>query len=89
MAGPGEDDKLAENWNPGSGADGEVSSDWAAMLETEPSRPQAGGGADRVLNQDEIDSLLGFDAKTSASVELTGVQALINSALVSLSLIHI
>ncbi len=83
MAGPGDDDKLAENWNPGGGADGEVSADWAAMLEAEPAKAQAGGGPDRVLNQDEIDSLLGFDAKTSASVELTGVQALINSALVS------
>ena len=48
-------------------------------------RKAAGGdeGADRVLNQDEIDSLLGFDASTPARVELTGVQALINSALVS------
>ncbi|HVW93536.1 MAG TPA: flagellar motor switch protein FliM [Devosia sp.] len=45
----------------------------------------AGGddGADRVLNQDEIDSLLGFDATAGGDVELTGVQALINSALVS------
>ena len=42
-----------------------------------------GGAADRVLNQDEIDSLLGFDANAGSNVELTGVQALINSALVS------
>ncbi len=42
-----------------------------------------GGGADRVLNQDEIDNLLGFDPSPAAKVELTGVQALINSALVS------
>ncbi|HVW92723.1 MAG TPA: flagellar motor switch protein FliM [Devosia sp.] len=41
------------------------------------------GGPDRVLNQDEIDSLLGFDASAGGDVELTGVQALINSALVS------
>ncbi len=34
-------------------------------------------------NQDEIDSLLGFDASSTSNVELTGVQALINSALVS------
>ena len=38
---------------------------------------------DRVLNQDEIDSLLGFDPNAGGSVELSGVQALINSALVS------
>ncbi|WP_404403229.1 flagellar motor switch protein FliM [Pelagibacterium halotolerans] len=58
-----------------------LSEDWAAMLEAE-----AGGGPDsddRVLNQDEIDSLLGFDSSASANVELSGVRALINSALVS------
>ena len=36
-----------------------------------------------MLNQDEIDSLLGFDPNAGGNVELTGVQALINSALVS------
>ncbi|MEO8756478.1 MAG: flagellar motor switch protein FliM [Devosia sp.] len=83
MAGPGDQDKLAENWNP-AGADGEgISSDWAAMLEADPSKPSVEDGTDRVLNQDEIDSLLGFDANTASTVELTGVQALINSALVS------
>jgi flagellar motor switch protein FliM len=83
MAGPGDDDKLAENWNP-AGAEGEgLSADWAAMLDQEPGKPADADSTDRVLNQDEIDSLLGFDASTAANVELTGVQALINSALVS------
>ncbi len=82
MAEPGEDDKLAENWNPaGEGAEG-VSTDWAAMLEADTAK-SAAEPADRKLNQDEIDSLLGFDASTASKVELTGVQALINSALVS------
>ncbi|HEY8596377.1 MAG TPA: flagellar motor switch protein FliM [Devosiaceae bacterium] len=40
-------------------------------------------GGDRVLNQDEIDSLLGFDPNAGSDVELSGVQSLINSALVS------
>ena len=85
MAGPGDQDKLAETWNPNVAADGDsISADWASMLENDG----AGGGqvtesSDRVLNQDEIDSLLGFDANTSSNVELTGVQALIDSALVS------
>jgi flagellar motor switch protein FliM len=83
MAEPGEQDKLADNWNPTAGADSDgISADWAAMLESDPTKG-AGEGADRVLNQDEIDSLLGFDASTSSAVEITGVQALINSALVS------
>ena len=83
MAGPGDEDKLADDWNPaGSGGDDPMSADWAAMLESTPSA--AGEDqADRVLNQVEIDSLLGFDSNTNLGVELTGVQALINSALVS------
>jgi len=86
MAGPDDQDKLAENWNPGGSAadaDGGISADWATMLESDSSKAQGQDGTDRVLNQDEIDSLLGFDASTSSNVELTGVQALINSALVS------
>ncbi len=83
MAEPGDQDKLAENWNPTAGADEAISADWAAMLEADPTKVAAGDGTDRVLNQDEIDSLLGFDANTASTVELTGVQALINSALVS------
>ena len=84
MAGPNEQDKLAEDWNPAGDTEGDgLSADWAAMLEADSAKGPAGEGADRVLNQDEIDSLLGFDASTSSAVELTGVQALINSALVS------
>ncbi|MEO6396261.1 MAG: flagellar motor switch protein FliM [Devosia sp.] len=46
--------------------------------------PKTETAEDRVLNQDEIDSLLGFDpASVPKGVVLTGVQALINSALVS------
>jgi flagellar motor switch protein FliM len=80
----GEQDKLAEDWNPTGAAESDgLSADWAAMLESDAGKGPGGEGADRVLNQDEIDSLLGFDASTSSAVELTGVQALINSALVS------
>jgi flagellar motor switch protein FliM len=97
MAGPTEQDKLADEW----GLDGVVTAgdgvneddmtdeekaaaaaaEWAAMIEGTDA--DGDGGADRVLNQDEIDSLLGFDASVGSNVELTGVQALINSALVS------
>lgn len=99
MAGPSEQDKLSDDWGlddldmSGTGA-AEVAeedmteeekaaaaaAEWAAMLE---GTDADGEGADRVLNQDEIDSLLGFDAAVGSTVELTGVQALINSALVS------
>src|SRR5258706_1958652 len=43
----------------------------------------AEGASERILNQDEIDSLLGFDLSEEESGERTGIRAIINSALVS------
>jgi flagellar motor switch protein FliM len=83
MAEPGEQDKLTDDWSTGpSPSDDEaaITAEWAAMLEADSAD---GGASDRVLNQDEIDSLLGFDPNAGGVAELTGVQALINSALVS------
>lgn len=95
MAGPSDQDKLSEEWGldealaavSSSAAtdapdDDAISAEWAAMLDADSAKAE-GDGADRVLNQDEIDSLLGFDPKAGSNVELSGVQALINSALVS------
>ena len=45
--------------------------------------PDTGGTAERVLNQDEIDSLLGFDVNSEQMQDKSGVRAIINSALVS------
>src|SRR5277367_4396154 len=42
-----------------------------------------GGSPERVLNQDEIDSLLGFDVNSEQMQDKSGVRAIINSALVS------
>ncbi|WIY51637.1 flagellar motor switch protein FliM [Devosia sp. YIM 151766] len=99
MAGPSDQDKLSDDWgldnidvsgDSGAADEAEMSeeernaaaaAEWAAMLEGGDGGED--GGPDRVLNQDEIDSLLGFDASAAGNVELTGVQALINSALVS------
>ena len=96
MPGPTDQDKLTDEWNldealegmttaaaaPDTTSDEAMSAEWAAMLDADPVTGE-GDAADRVLNQDEIDSLLGFDANAGGNVELTGVQALINSALVS------
>ncbi|PJI43449.1 flagellar motor switch protein FliM [Ferrovibrio sp.] len=41
------------------------------------------GGSTRILNQDEIDSLLGFDASVEEDADKAGIRAIINSALVS------
>jgi len=43
----------------------------------------AGLGAERILNQEEIDSLLGFDLSGEGDGDRTGIRAIINSALVS------
>ena len=75
-----------------SGGDGgdqdDLAAEWEAMM--------SGGGEDaaaatastglestRVLNQDEIDSLLGFDDEHDEGGDRTGIQAILNSALVS------
>ncbi|WP_297800683.1 flagellar motor switch protein FliM [uncultured Brevundimonas sp.] len=42
-----------------------------------------GGVSERVLNQDEIDSLLGFDMDDGSDGDRSGIRAIINSALVS------
>ncbi len=42
-----------------------------------------GTSAERILNQDEIDSLLGFDVDDEQLQDKTGIRAIINSALVS------
>lgn len=63
--------------------DDAMAAEWAAMIEGDDSDDEGGAATDRVLNQDEIDNLLGFDPNAGGGVELSGVQALINSALVS------
>lgn len=67
------------------GTDDAMAAEWAAMIDNDDAEEEGAGGSatDRVLNQDEIDNLLGFDPNAEGGEELTGVQALINSALVS------
>jgi flagellar motor switch protein FliM len=45
--------------------------------------PDVGGTSERILNQDEIDSLLGFDLADDGDADRSGIRAIINSALVS------
>ena len=80
----------------GGDADGDDQEDLAAEWETMVGGGDDGeGGAtqvvssvsaretNRVLNQDEIDSLLGFDEDISDVSDKSGIQAIINSSLVS------
>ncbi len=98
MAPGDDDDALAAEWDAAleeteGGGDGdadELAAEWEAMMD--------GGGdgengdddgegpareATRVLNQDEIDSLLGFDEEGDEAGERAGIQAILSSALVS------
>lgn len=69
----------AEGEAPAGGDD--AAAEWASMLDE--NKEQSAGATERVLNQDEIDSLLGFDSGNDSGQERTGIQAIVNSALVS------
>ncbi|MDH5188128.1 MAG: flagellar motor switch protein FliM, partial [Rhodospirillaceae bacterium] len=64
-----------------------LAAEWAAMLDSgggdSSSSPGSGRESTRVLNQDEIDSLLGFDDELDEVDHKSGIQAILNSALVS------
>jgi len=55
----------------------------AGAPEAEIAAPPQGGATERILNQEEIDSLLGFDVNDEQLQDKSGVRAIINSALVS------
>ncbi|HBC08989.1 MAG: flagellar motor switch protein FliM [Alphaproteobacteria bacterium] len=69
-----EQDELAAEWEAMMGGDGDGASTDVGMAAPE---------ATRVLNQDEIDSLLGFDDSHEEGAEKSGIQAILSSALVS------
>jgi flagellar motor switch protein FliM len=95
MAGGGddEDDAAAAATPAKEGGDSDaMAAEWEAMLgAAEPAEAGAGDAAaaaappasTRVLNQDEIDSLLGFDDAGGGEGDRSGIQAILNSALVS------
>ena len=70
----------------GSGdAGGDLAAEWEAMVGGGGmgERFNMPAGAERILNQDEIDSLLGFDLSEDDYNERSGIRAIINSAMVS------
>ncbi|MFT4076281.1 MAG: flagellar motor switch protein FliM [Asticcacaulis sp.] len=71
----------------GSGdAGGDLAAEWEAMVGgggMGGERFNVPAGAERILNQDEIDSLLGFDLSEDDYNERSGIRAIINSAMVS------
>ena len=82
-------DALAAEWEAMAedGDDLDLASEWEAMVgggdDDEQDLPTVGGGPERILNQDEIDSLLGFSLSDDDAGDKSGIRAIINSALVS------
>jgi flagellar motor switch protein FliM len=87
--GGGEMEDLAAEWGAALEEQGvenadAVAAQWAAMIDDgEADLDNSSRGADRVLNQEEIDNLLGFNIDDQFSNDQSGIRALVNSALVS------
>jgi len=63
--------------------DQETAAQWAALVESSSQSATGKGGAERLLNQEEIDTLLGFTAAEVSQSEKSGIRAIIDSAMVS------
>ena len=96
MSGPDDDidqDALAAEWglsldDAGAGGAGQddIAAQWEAMVDGGPAQGDqvaSLGSVERVLNQDEIDSLLGFNLEDAGIGDSKGIRAIINSTLVS------
>jgi flagellar motor switch protein FliM len=86
---PEDDDAIAAAWaaemEAENGDGGDLAAEWAAMVDGDQggSMSVSAASAERILNQEEIDSLLGFATSEEGDGVRTGVRAIINSALVS------
>ncbi|MGH6911746.1 MAG: flagellar motor switch protein FliM, partial [Phenylobacterium sp.] len=78
-----ETENPAETEGAAPGADAKSWPDAAASLDAANQALADDPADERILNQDEIDSLLGFDLSDEEAGERTGIRAIINSALVS------
>ena len=77
---------MSSRTGPSDGGEGAeaAASQWQAMVDDGGQFIQsAKGGAERILNQDEIDSLLGFSLADISLNDNSGIRAIINSAMVS------
>lgn len=92
MADDAEQDAMAAAWEAEmaaaestGGGDDAFAAEWEAMVDGETGRTISASsiGIERVLNQDEIDSLLGFDMGDEDGDGNSGINGIINSALVS------
>src|SRR5271169_552624 len=76
------DAQAAAPAEPESGSEA-MAAHWAAMVDDGHFIQAAKGGAERILTQDEIDSLLGFSLADISLNDNSGIRAIIDSAMVS------
>jgi flagellar motor switch protein FliM len=77
------DASAADEGTAGVGND-DIAAQWAAMIDEGGGYAQvAKGGAERILHQDEIDSLLGFNIDDIKLTDNSGIRAIIDSGVVS------
>jgi len=89
QGGEGGDSALAEEWGAALAEQGttrnasDVAAEWATMIEDGESDnlPELAGN-DRILNQDEIDSVLGFSMRELSASGAGGVRAIVDSGVV-------
>lgn len=77
-----EERRMMEEWEAMSGGDSAAQPDMDAVPEADGFASVGEDGGTRILNQSEIDSLLGFDDDSGGN-ETSGVMALVNAALVN------
>src|SRR5271170_328811 len=82
QAAPGEN-KSASVEGEGEGGAEAMAAQWATMVDDGHFIQAAKGGAERILTQDEIDSLLGFSLADVSLNDNSGIRAIIDSAMVS------
>ena len=85
-----DDEAVAAEWAAMAEGDGQsddeaMAAEWEAMADGDGDVDEApdGVGTTRILDQDEIDSLLGFDSDDQDDGSQSGIRAIINSALVN------
>ncbi len=82
-------DKLADEWGAalaeqdGAGGGDMMAAEWATMLDNQASLDENESGVDRLLSQDEIDSMLGFSIGDMGAGGRAGIRAIVDSGTVS------
>ncbi len=83
-------DNLADEWGAAlaeqgvEGGSGDMmAAEWATMLDTQTNFDDVESGVDRLMNQDEIDSMLGFSVGEMGAGGRAGIRAIVDSGTIS------